>query len=191
MRWDISGGVWWDGKRRCLLFSRRTAQMSSSSSPCVVVESCCAQSVSTSPHQLNTAPYPASSTQPLTSVNCVLGCSRTRSRPAAGHLDSAGMSRCLPVKCGCRGFTCGPPPVRFSTRPRWRRQNTCTVSAVQHAWGRRGTASSSLLRQRPPSSRSWPITTSGDSSGEPGPDATRTGFLTQGAGPWYFSAYQK
>lgn len=48
---------------------------------------------------------------------CVLGCSRTRSRPAAGHLDSAGMSRCLPVKCGCRGLTCAPPRVFQYTPP--------------------------------------------------------------------------
>lgn len=112
---------------------------------------------------------------------CVLGCSRTRSRPAAGHLDSAGMSRCLPVKCGCRGLTCAPP-VYFSIRPPWRQQNMCTASAVQHVWERRGTASSSLLQQRPPSSGNWPITTSGDSSSEAGADGTRTGFLTEGAG---------
>lgn len=146
-----------------------------SSSPCVPVESCCVQSVSTSPLTPLHAAHAAHLCSP-----CVSGRSRSRSPPAAGHLDSAGTSRYLAVRRGCCGLT--RAPVYFSTRPPWRQRSTCTASAVRHVSGRRGTASSFSLRRRPPSSTNWPITTSGDGSHQNGPEGTRTGFLTQGAG---------
>lgn len=73
MRCDMLGVVWCDGECRCLPLSSRSVQMCFSSSPCVPVECCCVQSVSTSPTAEPCTPLHAAADRctPLTSVHRV------------------------------------------------------------------------------------------------------------------------